>query len=98
MRCNSYELFFRNFVTKIRLDIIYALREKEKSVQELCAHLSEEQSKISHNLKHLLDCNIVQYEPSGKNRIYKLNKETILPLLECVDRHVKSNCKTCSKK
>ena len=64
------------------------------SVTEICNELKEEQSKISHALTSLYSCNIVESRQDGKNKIYSLNKKTILPLLKAVDSH---NCDFCRK-
>jgi DNA-binding transcriptional ArsR family regulator len=99
MKCNSYEKFFETFGNKTRIKIIGLLKNKESSVNDICLNLNEEQSKISHNLKILARCNIVNVKKEGKKRIYSLNKETILPILNFVDIHVKKNCcKKCIKK
>lgn len=62
------------------------------SVSEICSALHEEQSKISHNLKCLKDCHFLDVEQKGKKRIYSLNKDTIMPLMNLVDKHVKKYC------
>ena len=77
---------------KVRLSIIESLLSSDKCVSEICEDIGEEQSKVSHNLKILLDCYIVQQEIDGKKRVYSLNKETILPIIKLVNQHVKSNC------
>lgn len=69
------------------------------AVSEICAALEEEQSKVSHSLKVLLDCNIVFSRRDGKNVIYSLNKKTIKPLVKIVNQHTKDFCKNkCCKK
>jgi DNA-binding transcriptional ArsR family regulator len=73
------------------------LKEKPMSVTEICEKLNEEQSKVSHNLKKLTECRVLSVEQAGKNRIYSLNKKTILPILELVGKHVKVNCPHCNK-
>ena len=72
---------------------------KEMNVTEICAELKEEQSKISHNLKKLAECHFLDLEKKGKQRIYSLNKETILPLMQLVGKHVSKHCcKECHMK
>ncbi|MFH1682717.1 MAG: metalloregulator ArsR/SmtB family transcription factor [Candidatus Woesearchaeota archaeon] len=92
MRCKSFDSFFINFANKTRLSIILLLREKPLSVTEITAGLKEEQSKISHNLRKLTQCNILSVEQKGKQRIYSLNKQTVLPMLDLVENHVKNHC------
>lgn len=92
MRCRSFDSFFINFANKTRLEIILLLRKKPLSVTEITNYLKEEQSKISHNLKKLAQCNILKAEQKGKQRIYSLNKDTVLPMLKLVENHVKNHC------
>jgi DNA-binding transcriptional ArsR family regulator len=96
--------FFNTLANKTRLAILYTMRDGEKSVNEIVAITKLEQSLISHNLKLLKACHIVQMEVRGKQRIYSLNKETIAPLFEIVDKHQqmfcggeKDTCNMCGK-
>lgn len=98
MICPKYELFFKNLSSESRIKILDALREKSMNVSEICAKIGEEQSKVSHNLKHLADCNFLEVTQVGKTRVYSLNKDTIVPILDLVDKHVKKHCSTCSKR
>jgi len=72
--------------------MIESLLKGPKSVSELCFDINEEQSKVSHNLKKLLACNFLDVKKDGKKRIYSLNKETIIPLLDLVKKHVHKYC------
>ena len=77
---------------KTRLKVLYALRDGEKSVNEIVMTTGFEQSLISHNLKLLKECKFVEMEVRGKQRIYTLNKKTIVPLFEIVDKHMHEFC------
>lgn len=92
MKCGSYYSFFANLANSTRFKIVMALREKDMSVSEIVEKVEEEQSTVSHNLKKLSDCNIIDAQKKGKERIYSLNKETIIPILNLVDNHVKKKC------
>lgn len=92
MICPTYNQFFETMAHKLRMEILFALRDNPMSVQELVNHLDEEQSKVSHNLKRLVDCHFVDVKRDGKKRIYTLNKRTVVPLLGIVDKHVKQFC------
>jgi DNA-binding transcriptional ArsR family regulator len=92
---NKYYLFFRNLANPLKMDIISSLKEKNMSVLELVKELKQEQSKISHALTSLKHCSIVQVKQNGKKRIYSLNKETILPMLQTIDKHENKFCKEC---
>jgi len=92
-------LFFETLSTKLRWKILEILREKSRTVSEICKIVKEDQSKISHNLRKLKDCHFINVKKMGKERIYSLNQETILPLLNLVDKHMKRYCcKTCPMK
>ena len=92
MKCGSFDNFFMNFANKTKLEIIYSLREGALSVTEIAEMIGEEQSKVSHNLRKLSACRILNVEQRGKQRFYSLNKETVLPMLELVEKHVRSYC------
>ena len=93
MNCISYEDFFGNFSNNTKLKIVMALRHKPLSVTDLTALLHEEQSKISHSLSKLSKCNIISAKQQGKRRIYSLNRDTVMPMLALVDKHVHNHCK-----
>ncbi len=90
---NTYHVFFSNLANPLRIKIISALKNKSKSVNELIKELRVEQSKISHALGSLKECNIVSVETKGKHRIYSLNKKTIVPILKLIDQHARFHCK-----
>lgn len=97
MKCLSYT-FFSVVGNKLRWKIIKTLHKKEMNVSEICVALNEEQSKISHSLKILAECNVVFSKKEGKNVIYSLNKKTIRPLVKIVNQHTTDYCKKCPKK
>ncbi|MAG79095.1 hypothetical protein CMI40_01840 [Candidatus Pacearchaeota archaeon] len=90
---NTYHLFFRNLANPLRIDIISLLKEKTMSVTELSKKLNLEQSKISHALSSMKNCNVVESKQNGKQRIYSLNKKTITPILKIIDKHKCRFCK-----
>jgi DNA-binding transcriptional ArsR family regulator len=89
---NQYENFFINFANKNRLKIIILLAEKSLNVSQIVKETGEEQSAVSHNLRMLALCKIVNIEKKGKERIYSLNKKLINSLFKIVDEHVSCNC------
>lgn len=93
MNHHSYNIFFTNLANPLKIGIILALRKKGRNVGELAKELGVEQSKISHALKCLKECKIVEAKADGKSRHYTLNKETILPMLELIDKHATVHCK-----
>jgi ArsR family transcriptional regulator, zinc-responsive transcriptional repressor len=99
MKLTTYHIFFTNLANPLKMDIILSLREKEKNVGEIVKDLNFEQSKISHALASLKRCNIVKSKHDGKQRIYSLNKDTILPMLNMIDKHAMTHCgKKCACK
>lgn len=99
MNRKAYELFFKNFANKTKLDIILCLKENRLSVGEISEKTGIEQSNVSHQLKDLLACKIVNMTQKGKQRIYSLNRQTAVPMLELVEKHAKKNCPSgCNKK
>ncbi|HLC57829.1 MAG TPA: metalloregulator ArsR/SmtB family transcription factor, partial [Candidatus Nanoarchaeia archaeon] len=92
MKANTYDNFFVNFANKTRFDIINALRTKPMSVNELSSAVSQEQSKVSHNLKKLAACHILHVKQAGKQRIYSLNSATVAPILKIAEQHITKNC------
>jgi ArsR family transcriptional regulator len=92
MKCGTYKTFFETISNDTRLAIIGALEKKEMSVTEICEEIKEEQSKVSHNLKCLAGCHIIEARKDGKRRIYSLNKETMMPIMEIVNKHTQKYC------
>lgn len=90
---STYHIFFRNLANPLKIKIISALKDNKCSVNDLSYELGVEQSKISHALALLKKCNIVDVEKKGKERIYSLNKNTIVPMFKLIDEHSKSFCK-----
>ena len=97
MKGETYHIFFTNLANKLKINIIQSLRVKEKNVSDLSKDLKVEQSKISHALSSLRCCNIVNVKQKGKERIYYLNKKTIVPMLKLIDKHAKTFCKNVCK-
>lgn len=89
---NAYKIFFGTLVSEPRLRIINLLRNGKKNVSEIIKDLMMNQTDISHNLTRLRRCGFVNVETDGKFRYYKLNEETIKPLLELIDKHMSLYC------
>ncbi len=88
MICKTYIHFFKTLADPTKLDIIKSLRENSKNVSQLCKELGLEQSRTSHNLRKLKELGFVDVKPDGKERIYEIDKKTIVPLLKLIDNHV----------
>lgn len=93
--CNkddAYKLFFSSLANINRLKIINTLRRGKKNVGEVCKLTGFEQTMVSHNLRRLEKCGMVFCEQKGKHRYYAVNKETIMPLLKMIDKHMEKYC------
>jgi len=89
----TYHVFFTKLANPLKMGIVLCLRNKGMSVSEITHELQVEQSKISHALASLKNCNILRVENHGKERVYFLNGDTILPMLDLVDAHSEKHCK-----
>jgi DNA-binding transcriptional ArsR family regulator len=89
--------FFTNLANPTRLAAVEQLMEKPMSVNELATALGQEQSMISHNLKPLLQCNIVSIEKQGKKHVYTANQETLIPIFSAIENHAAKFCPTSGK-
>lgn len=89
--------FFTNLANPTRLAAIEQLMEKPMSVNELADTLGQEQSMISHNLKPLLQCNIISIQKQGKKHIYTVNTQTLNPIFEAIQNHAQKFCPTGGK-
>lgn len=88
MKYISYKLFFKAFANKTRFEIIELLIKAPKTVNQICKKLGYEQSRVSHNLKCLVDCGFIQNKRVGKTKVYSLDQKTIIPILKLVDTHI----------
>lgn len=94
-----YKLFFGTLANEQRLHIINSLRKGPKNVTQICRELNYNQTTVSHSLRRLKTCSFVFVKRNGKERVYSLNKTTIKPLMELIDKHTDSFCKhLCYKK
>jgi DNA-binding transcriptional ArsR family regulator len=89
--------FFTNLANPTRLATLEQLLTKPMNVNELATALGQEQSMISHNLKPLLDCNLISIEKQGKKHIYTINQETLQPIFDAIQNHAQKFCPTGGK-
>ena len=89
--------FFTNLANPTRLDALEQLMQKPMSVNDLAESLGQEQSMVSHNLKPLLECNLITVKREGKKRIYMVNEDTIRPIFATVQNHAQKFCPTGGK-
>jgi DNA-binding transcriptional ArsR family regulator len=89
--------FFSNLANPTRLGALELLMEKPMSVNDLATVLGQEQSMISHNLKPLLQCNLINIKKQGKKHIYAVNEETMRPIFVAIENHAQKFCPTGGK-
>lgn len=89
--------FFTNLANPTRLAAIEKLIDNPMSVNELADALEQEQSMISHNIKPLLECNILTSHREGKKHILTVNMETIAPIFDAIENHSLKFCPTGGK-
>ncbi len=98
MQNNPYDFFFRTLANRKRLAIVHALQAGEQNVTQLVRQLRMNQTTLSHHLQRLLRCQFVHVRQENPARYYSLNRATIRPLLQLIDRHVNRYCrKACVK-
>ena len=84
----ALSLLFKALSNLYRVSILDALRTGPKNVGEISENLGLEQTVVSHNLKCLTFCGLVNRETVGKTRVYSLNRDTVEPILKVGDRHI----------
>ncbi len=88
----AYKIFFGTLCSESRLKIINLLKSGKKNVSDLMNELKADQTTVSHDLARLKRCGFVNSEIDGKYRYYSLNKETIKPLMDIIDKHMNQFC------
>ncbi|MEK6897079.1 MAG: metalloregulator ArsR/SmtB family transcription factor [Nanoarchaeota archaeon] len=88
----AYKLFLGTLFSEIRLKIINLLRNRKLNVSEITKELRLDQTVVSHNLARLKHHGFLICESEGKYRYYKINKETINPLMDLIDKHMGQYC------
>jgi len=93
MKNASCSAFFDTLATRSRLNLILTLRDRPKSVGEISKAIAIERTNVSHQLRRLRECGFVFERREGKKRMYSLNKETMIPILDLVEMHIRKYCK-----
>lgn len=93
MKDTAIDNFFSVLGNKQRVRILqYLHHANSESVGEICRALDLEQSAVSHNMKRLLDWHFVEMEPHGKERRYRMSSQTVTPLFDLIDQHIRLFC------
>ena len=77
----ALELFYKVFADTTRIKILFALKEVELCVYDICAALSLKQSTVSQQLRFLRQTCIVKSRQEGKNVYYSLDDNHIISIL-----------------
>ncbi|KXA89682.1 hypothetical protein AKJ57_04980 [candidate division MSBL1 archaeon SCGC-AAA259A05] len=78
--------------SEIRYRILQLLREEERCVSEIMESLDKEQTLISHHLRSLHECGLVEKEKKGRKMIYKISDPVVLEFIEKVKELSKTKC------
>ncbi len=96
----NHHLCLETISNKLRFNILIELKKGSKTVNELAKKLDVEQSKLSHALKILKNCNFVKAKKQGKYEIYSLQEDLFLfkklkrkSVIEAIEEHKKNFCK-----
>ncbi len=96
-----YHLCLETLGNELRVKVLEALKEDPKTVSGLAFATKVEQSRLSHSLKALKQCNFVKSEARGKERVYSLTESFVkeMPksknIFEALEKHFKKfgcNC------
>jgi DNA-binding transcriptional ArsR family regulator len=72
---------------ELRWAILLALRDGDKTVGDLVTLLDVEQSRVSHQLKAMRECQLVRAQRRGKFVVYAIGDPHITGLMEDVIHH-----------
>lgn len=74
-----------------RLAIMMSLRQREKCACYLLEELNISQSTLSHHMKLLCDCGLVDYHKEGKWMHYSLSREGVNAFREMIDGYIRTD-------
>ena len=86
---DKVSILFKTLSAPTRIKIIYALKNKERSVSEIVELVGITQSAVSHQLRVLRNVNLVNYVKKGKEVIYSLSDEHVYNIFDQAVEHVK---------
>jgi ArsR family transcriptional regulator, arsenate/arsenite/antimonite-responsive transcriptional repressor len=68
---------FKALADRTRQDILELLAAEEMNVGDICAEFRISQPTVSHHLRILRSCDLVDYRKEGKNIYYYVRRETV---------------------
>lgn len=98
---NKYAIlddFFTVLSNRQRVRVLQLLgAEGPQNVGQISEKLGIQQSAVSHCMQRLRACHFVEVEQRGKERVYAINHDTVQPLFDLIEKHVRKYCaKECS--
>lgn len=91
-RQQPHRIFFETLGNHTRWEIVRLLKRREMRATAIAERLGCEQSLVSHHLRRLERCGFLRCSPNGRERVYALNRESVMPLLTLVERHIEKFC------
>ncbi|MCR5699056.1 MAG: metalloregulator ArsR/SmtB family transcription factor [Treponemataceae bacterium] len=80
--------FFKVFGDSTRIQLLYALMDGEKCVNELAEQINATQSAVSHQLRILKNARLVKFRREGKAMLYELCDGHIRSILDTGMEHL----------
>ena len=80
--------FFKVFGDSTRIQVLYALMDEEKCVNDLAEKINATQSAVSHQLRILKNARLVKFRREGKTIFYELCDEHIKSILDMGMEHL----------
>ena len=90
-QCGAQATILKTLGNESRLQAVLALKDKPLTQQELQEVTSLEQSALSHSLKQLETCGVVQATKRGKYKQYSLNHDFVDPLWDLINQHANNH-------
>ena len=81
-------LFLKVMADSTRVKILFAIKDKPKSVNEIVDLVGATQSAVSHQLRLMRNVNIVETQKNGNKIFYSLADNQISKILEIVKNHI----------
>lgn len=81
-------LFLKVMADSTRVKILFAIKEKEKSVAQIQEIVGASQSAVSHQLSILRKLNVVSTKREGNKIFYSLTDDGIAKVLDIVYNHI----------
>ena len=81
-------LFLKVMADSTRVKILFAIKDKSKSVNEIVDLVGATQSAVSHQLRIMRNVNIVEKKKNGNKIFYSLADNQISKILDIVKNHI----------